>query len=247
MYRFPSVEIDNRLNQDMIARAAYMLNKVERVITDGAIVYNAPNQLHVQSISACGYSTEVKINFDAASVRVEIDAERFSCCEMRDFRPTPPPQTLDDLIKRIPIWISYITVPTDPLIIQSRDAASEQAFDALQAAVTASDPDWWHIILYRYSSSIVRATVHGTSDSRDYATADLDPSETAFPMSDALCHALIGLPDYSSISDGARRRSDALDIMMWPPLPYIRDNSLSVMDKLRAIALAAERDYRLLG
>ncbi|MDJ0277316.1 hypothetical protein QLH51_10975 [Sphingomonas sp. 2R-10] len=230
----------------MISQATCMLEKVERVLANGVIIYDAPNQLHSQSIGVYGYSTEVRVDFDASSVRVEIDAERFSCCEMRHFRATPPPQTLDDLIKRIPAWLSYIAVPTDPPIIQSRDAASEQAFDALQAAVTASDPDWWHIILYRYSSSIVRATVHGTGDSRDYATADLDPSEKAFSMSDALCHALIGSPDYSCISDGARQRSNALDIVMWPPLPYIRDNSLSVMGKLRAIALAAEKDFRLL-
>lgn len=246
MHRLSSVEIDNRLNKDMIARAAYLLNKVERVFTDGAIVYNAPNQLHGQSIGVYGYSTEVKVDIDASSVSVEVDAERFSCCEMRHFRPTPPPQTLDDLIKRIPIWISYITAPTDPLVIQARDAASEQALDALQAAVTAIDPDWWHIILDRYSPSIVHATVHGTCDSRDYATTDLGPFEKAFSMSDALCHALIGLPGNCSITGGARLRSNALDIVMWPPLPYIRDNSLSVMDKLRAIALAAEKDYRLL-
>ncbi|WP_164516160.1 hypothetical protein [Sphingomonas sp. 2R-10] len=246
MREFSSVEIENRLEPDMISQATCMLEKVERVLANGVIIYDAPNQLHSQSIGVYGYSTEVRVDFDASSVRVEIDAERFSCCEMRHFRATPPPQTLDDLIKRIPAWLSYIAVPTDPPIIQSRDAASEQAFDALQAAVTASDPDWWHIILYRYSSSIVRATVHGTGDSRDYATADLDPSEKAFSMSDALCHALIGSPDYSCISDGARQRSNALDIVMWPPLPYIRDNSLSVMGKLRAIALAAEKDFRLL-
>lgn len=246
MCQFSSFEIENRLRPDMILQAMCVLEKVERVLADGAIIYDVPNQLRGQSIGVYGHSTEVKIDFDASSVRVEVDAERFSCCEMQDFRPTPPPQTLDDLIKRIPIWKSYIAVPTDPLIIQSRGTASEQALDALQAAVTASDSDWWHIILYRYSSSIVRATVHGTGDSRDYATADLDPSEKAFSMSDALCRALSDLPNYSCISDGARLPSNGLDIVMWPPLPYIRDNTLSVMGKLRAIALAAEKRYRLL-
>lgn len=230
----------------MISQATCMLEKVEGVLVNGTIIYEAPNQRHGQSIGVYGYSTEVRVDFDASSVRVEVDAERFSCCEMRHFRSTLPPQTLDDLIKRIPAWISYIAVPTDALTIQSRDAASEQALDALQAAVTARDPDWWHIILDRYSPSIVHATVHGTGDSRDYATADLDPSEKAFSMSEALSGALIDLPDYSSISDGARRRSDALDIVMWPPLGYIRDNTLSPIGKLRAIALAAEKDYRLL-
>lgn len=142
--------------------------------------------------------------------------------------------------------MSHIAVPTDPLIIRSRDAATEQVLDALQAAVTARDPDWWHIILYRYSSSIVRATVHGTGESRDYATADLDPSETAFSMSKALSRALIDLPGLSSISGGARLRSNALDIAMWSPHFYIRDNTLSPLGKLRAIALATEKDYRLL-
>lgn len=246
MREFSSVEIENRLEPDMILQAVSVLRKVERVLANGVVTYDVPNQLRGHSTGMYDLLTEVKIDFDASSVSVEVDAERFSCCEMQDFRPTPPPHNLDDLTKRIPAWISYITVPTDPLIVQSRDAASEQAFDALQAAVTARDPDWWHIILYRYSSSIVRATVHGTGDSRDYATADLDPSEKAFSMSDALCHALIGSPDYSCISAGARQRSDALDIVMWPPLSCIRDNTLSVMGKLRAIALAAEKDYRLL-
>ena len=245
MREFSSADFENRLKPDMITQAMRVLEKIERVFANGTIIYDAPNQRHGQSIGVYGFSTEVRVDFDSSSVRVEIDAERFSCCEMQYFRPTPLPLTLDDLIKRIPIWISYIAAPTDPLITLSRDASSEQAFDALQAAVTAKDPDWWHIILYRYSSSIVRATVHGTGDSRDYATAHLDPSEKAFSMSDSLCHALSDLPNYSCISDGARLRSNALDIVMWPPLPYIRDNSLSVMDKLRAIALAAQKDYRL--
>ncbi len=246
MCQFSSIEVENRLRPDMIAQAMCMLKKVERVLAHGAIIYNVPNQLRGQSVGVYGDSTEVKIDFDASSVRVEVDAERFSCCEMQDFRPTSPPRNLEDLTKRMTAWTSYIATPTDPLIIQSRDEATEQALDALQAAVTASDPDWWHIILYRYSASVVRATIHGSSCSRDYATADLDSSEWAFPMSEALSRALIDLPDYSSISDGARRRSDALDIVIWPPLPSIRDNTLSPIGKLRAIALAAEKDYRLL-
>lgn len=245
MCQFSSVEIENRLRPDMISQAMGVLEKVERVLADGAIIYDVPNQLRGQSIGVYGHSTEVKIDFDASSVRVEVDAERFSCCEMQNFRPTSPPRNLNDLTECTPTWMSYIATPTDARIIELRNEATEQALNALQAAVTASDPDWWHIILYRYSSSIVRATVHGTGYSRDYATADLDPSEKAFLMSDALCHALIGLPNYSCISDGARQRSDALDIVMWPPLPYIRDNTLSPIGKLRAIALAAQKDYRL--
>lgn len=246
MRELSSVDFENRLEPDVISQAMCVLEKIERVLANSTIINDAPNQLHGQSIGVNGYSTEVRVDFDTSSVRVEIDAERFSCCEMRHFRPTPLPQNLDDLIKRIPIWISYIAVPTNPLIIRSRDAASEQALDALQAAVTARDQDWWHILLDRYSTSIVHATVHGSGDSRNYATANLDPSENACPMSEALSRALIDLPDYSTISDGARRRSDALDIVMWPPLGYIRDNTLSPVGKLRAIALAAEEDYRLL-
>lgn len=248
MQSYISIEVENDLNRESVAQAKCLLARVARIIDGNAVTYDAANrQIVGRSIGMHDYSTHVEVKLSASGAEIKVESERFSCREMPHFCSTPLPQTLNELAMRIPLWMSHITAATDPLIIQHRNALEKQAMDALQAAATAWDPDWCQLIITRYSSSIVHAVVHGTYDSLNFATASICPSENALPLSEALSQQLNGFSGSSYITGNGRKREEALDIVMWPSKCYIIDNTLSPLGKLRAIALAAQKNYRLLA